>query len=120
MDFYIKNKDNQNIATFEYLTSKEDCAHCKGIIIKKGSLISKNTFCLERYNGCMLIDNERDIVINSSDIKDYNDEFYITVNDIVHNSVYVAVSVVLGHTESHAWELLVNDQSQTLKEVYRT
>jgi len=120
MDFYIKDESGNKIATFEYLTSTKDCDTCKGIIVKKESLISKNAYCTERYKDCKTIDEERQQVIASAQVVDHNDEYYKLTEDIFFTSVYIAVSVILGHTENHAWELLENDEHQTLQEVYRT
>lgn len=119
MDFFIKDDLGNKVATFNYLTSTEDCTTCKGIVVKKGSFISKNAYCVERWKDCKTIDKERETVINSVKVEDHNDEYYMILEDMVFSSVYIAVSVILGHTENNAWNILVNDNNETLMDVYR-
>lgn len=119
MDFYIKDTEGNTIATFTYLTSTKDCSTCKAIVVKAESLISKNAYCTERFKDCKTIDDERIKIIESAIVEEHNEEYYILKEDIVFSSPYIAVSVILGHTENEAWSILINEENQTLMDVYR-
>ena len=119
MDFYIKDTEGNTIATFTYLTSTKDCSTCKAIVVKAESLISKNAYCKERFKDCKTIDDERKRIIESVKVEEHDEEYYVIKEDIVFSSPYIAVSVILGHTEKEAWNLLINEENQTLMDVYR-
>lgn len=119
MDFYLKNESGDIIATFEYLTSTEDCKTCKAIIVKKGSYMQKDSYCKEKWKDCKWVEEGRAELIKYSTVVDLNDQYYVFNEDMVYNSPSKAVSYVLGHNEKEAWKLLYNDTGETLHKVYR-
>lgn len=119
MDFYLKDDHGNKIATFEYLTSTKECSDCKAIIVKKGSLMSKGSYCMEKWYDCKWIEQDRIDAIQQAKVEDYNDEYYVLKEDLVFRSPVKAASIILGHIETHAWSLLKNNSEESLQEVYR-
>lgn len=119
MDFYLKDESGNIIATFEYLTSTEDCKTCKAIIIKKGSYMQKDTYCVEKWKDCKWVEEGRAELIKFNTVEDFDELRYIFKEDMVYNSPTKAVSYVVGHNEKNAWNLLFNSDGESLMSVYR-
>ena len=119
MNFYLKDEHEKILATFEYFTEEKDCSECKSIEVKKGSFMSKSSYCIDKWCDCKNIEVDRLQAVKDAKVEDYNDEYYILLEDLMFNSPYKAVSIMMGHAESGCWDLLINDNGQTLREVYR-
>lgn len=119
MEFYLKDDQGNISATFEYLTSTKDCKECKAIIVKKGSYLSKNAYCSEKWLDCKWVQTGREELIANNIVEDFNDEYYVFKEDMVYNSPTKAISIVLGHNEKDAWNIISNKKGKTLHQVYR-
>jgi hypothetical protein len=119
MDFYLKDQTGKRIATFEYFTSTDECMDCKAIIVKKGSLMSKGSYCMEKWYDCKWIEDDRQEAIKNAVVKDHNDEYYILVEDLMFKSPVKAASIILGHIENDAWNLIINDTGKSLQDTFR-
>ncbi len=119
MEFYVKNDKGIKVAILEYHEGTNECSDCNSITIKPGSLMSKTTICLDRWYNCKWIDDARDKAVKMNIVKDFNDQYYVFIKELSCESPIKAVSVILGHIESNAWELMFNKDGKTLKELYR-
>jgi hypothetical protein len=119
MEFFIRDEKGNKIATFIYFTATDDCLDCKAIIVKKGSLMSKSAYCMEKWNDCKWIEDDRQEAIKNAKVEDHNDEYYILIDDLMFKSPVKAASIILGHIENDAWNLIKNDDNKSLMEVYR-
>jgi hypothetical protein len=119
MEFYLYDDDKMVIATFEYLESLEDCETCKGIVIKKGSKMSKAAYCIEKWLDCKWVDDLREELVEKNIVDDLDDQYFIFKEDVEYNSPAKAVSVVLGHNEKDSWNILFNKEGNSLQKVMR-
>ena len=120
MDFYLKDDTGKTIATFEYFTSTKECDICKAIVVKKGSLMSKGSYCKERWDDCKWIEDDRQAAIENAVVEDYDNDYYLIKEDLMFKSPVKAASIILGHIETDAWNIIVNEKAETLQQVYRT
>ena len=119
MDFFLKDDSGNVIATFEYHTTTEECKTCKAIVVKKGSFMSKDAYCSEKWKDCKWVDEGRAELIKFNVVKDYDERYFLFVEDMVYNSPSKAVSFVMGHNEKDAWHLISNSEGDSLHKVYR-
>ena len=69
MEFFIRDEKGNKIATFIYFTATDDCLDCKAIIVKKGSLMSKSAYCMEKWNDCKWIEDDRQEAIKNAKVE---------------------------------------------------
>ncbi|MCK5387806.1 MAG: DUF4357 domain-containing protein [Candidatus Izimaplasma sp.] len=119
MKFFITNDTGRKLALFEYKEGTDVCDDCNSIVIQKGSFMSKHTVCLNRWYDCKWIDDAREIAISKGIVEDFDDDFYVFVKELSCESPIKAASVVLGHIETDAWDIIVNEEGKTLREIFR-
>jgi len=119
MDFYLKDESGKTIAVLEYIHGTKTCVDCNEIVIKKGSLMSKQTYCINKWYDCKWIEDARNEAIFNEMVAEHDDEYYIFTKDVVFKSPIKAASVVLGHIEQNSWDLITDDSGHTLRETYR-
>ena len=119
MEFYINDETGKKVGFFEYLQGTEICDDCNSIVIKAGSFMSKHTLCLNRWYDCKWIDDARDEAVLESIVEEYDEDYYVFIKDMSCESPIKAASVVLGHIETKSWDLIINNDGETLREVYR-
>ena len=81
--------------------------------------MSKHTVCLNRWYDCKWIDDSREIAVSKGIVEDFDDDFYIFVKELSCESPIKAASVVLGHIQTDAWDIIVNEEGKTLREIFR-
>jgi len=81
--------------------------------------MSKSAYCMEKWNDCKWIEDDRQEAIKNAKVEDHNDEYYILIDDLMFKSPVKAASIILGHIENDAWNLIKNDDNKSLMEVYR-
>lgn len=119
MKFYIKDETDRKIAFFEYQEGTEICDDCNSIAIKSGSFMSKHTLCINKWYDCKWIDDTRNKVVANGIVEDFDADYYVFVKDYYCESPIKAASVVLGHIQTDAWDLIVNEDNKTLRDIFR-
>ena len=119
MKFYILNEDGRKIAVFEYTEGTDECNECNSIVIQPGSFMSKHTVCFNKWYDCKWIDDAREMAVSTGIVEDFDDDYYVFVKELSCESPIKATSVILGHIETDAWDLIVNDEGKTLRELFR-
>jgi|LGOV01.1.fsa_nt_gb hypothetical protein len=119
MKFFITDETGRKLAFFEYTEGTEICDECNSIVIQPGSFMSKHTVCINRWYDCKWIDDARDTAVSRGIVENFDDDYYIFVKELSCESPIKAASVILGHIQSDAWDLIVNEEGKTLREIYR-
>ena len=119
MRFFITDDSGRKIAFFEYTEGTDTCDDCNSIVIQPGSFMSKHTLCINRWYDCKWIDDSREMAVSKGIVEDFDDDFYIFVKELSCESPIKATSVILGHIQTDAWDLIVNEEGKTLREVFR-
>jgi len=119
MKFYIINEDERKIAVIEYTEGTESCGECNSIVIQPGSFMSRHTVCVNKWYDCKRIDDARDKAISMEIGEDFDNDYYVFIKKLSCESPIKATSVILGHIETDAWDLIVNEEGKTLKELFR-
>ncbi len=119
MKFYILNEEGRRIAILEYVEGTESCDECNSIVIKPGSFMSKNTVCMNKWYDCKWIDDARAKAVEMGIVEDFDDDYFVFTKELSCESPIKATSVLLGHIETDAWDLIVNEDGKTLREIFR-
>ena len=119
MALYIRNNEGKKIASFEYNEGTETCSDCNEIIIKKRSLMSKHILCSDKWYDCKWVEDARQKAVKNHIVDEFDDDYYILLQDLNCESPRKAVSVLLGHIQNDSWDIIEDDEGHSLRELYR-
>ena len=118
MIFYLKNKKGKMIASGK-LDNSVPKAKRKGVFILQGSKMAVNIIKSRKWVDCPWINSAREEIINKNYCTKTNEDYYILNRDVYFTSPNKAACAMLGYITTKAWHEFINDEDNSMHEVYR-